>query len=127
MLNPGESSSQWTSNGSSSLRRMFRAWRTSSGWAFGNSSIPECTRNAFSPNGDGINENWVVYDNRSCLKNVTVTVFNRYGNQVYENVDYFNNWNGTYKGKPLPAGTYYYIIDLDGLRNTKKGYVTILR
>lgn len=94
--------------------------------------INQCinVRNAFSPNGDGINDLWVVYDGRSCLKNVTVTVFNRYGNKVYENVDYFNNWGGTYKGKPIPDGTYYAVIDFtlyNGKKITTRTDVTVVR
>ena len=94
--------------------------------------INQCidVRNAFSPNGDGINENWVVYDNNSCLKNVTVTVFNRYGNKVYENINYTNNWNGTYKGKPIPDGTYYAVIEFtlfNGKKITTRTDVTVVR
>jgi len=39
-------------------------------------------------------------------------VFNRWGNQVYYNDIYNNDWNGTYKGMPLPFGTYYYTLKL---------------
>jgi gliding motility-associated-like protein len=94
--------------------------------------INQCinVRNAFSPNGDGINDNWVVYDNNSCLKNVTVTVFNRYGNKVYQNSNYSNNWLGTYDGKPIPDGTYYAVIDftlINGKKITTRTDVTVVR
>lgn len=87
-------------------------------------------RNAFSPNGDGINDQWVVYDNNSCLKNVTVNVFNRYGNKVYQNTNYSNNWGGTYNGKPIPDGTYYAVIDftlVNGKKITTRTDVTVVR
>ena len=73
--------------------------------------IPYCIKplNAFTPNGDGINDKWLV-TNGNCTKNIKVTVFNRYGNKVFESENYSNDWQGTYKGKPLPDGTYYYII-----------------
>ncbi len=86
--------------------------------------------NAFSPNGDGINELWTVYDNTSCLKNVTVHIFNRYGSKVYESKDYRNNWDGTYKSKPVPDGTYYAVIDFtltSGKKITKKTDLTVIR
>ncbi len=94
--------------------------------------IPFClkVRNAFTPNGDGINENWLVYDDFSCLKNVTVQVFNRYGNKVYENTQYRNNWNGTFKGKAIPDGTYYGVVEFElitGRKVTIKTDLTVLR
>ena len=93
--------------------------------------VPYCIKplNAFSPNGDGINEYWLVTNN-NCTSNVNAYVFNRYGTKVYASNDYQNNWNGTYNGKPLPDGTYYYILDftlITGKKITLKGNVTIIR
>ncbi len=85
--------------------------------------------NAFSPNGDGINDVWMV-NLGACFKTAVVEVFNRYGNQVFKDNAYANNWNGTYKGKPLPDGTYYYIVTINLINGKKtyvKGNVTILR
>ena len=82
--------------------------------------------NTFTPNGDGINDYWVI-DNLYLYPTHHVQVFNRYGQVVFESKNYTEFWDGKYKGKPLPAGTYYYIIDLDGQRTTKKGYVTIIK
>lgn len=90
-------------------------------------------RNAFTPNGDGVNDTWMVYDQNFCLLNgggVIVTIFNRYGSKVFESKNYTNNWDGTYNGKPLPDGTYYAVIGFtlfDGSRQDKKTDVTILR
>ncbi|RYE16055.1 MAG: gliding motility-associated C-terminal domain-containing protein, partial [Sphingobacteriales bacterium] len=94
--------------------------------------IPYCVkvRNAFTPNGDGNNDLWQVYDDYGCLKNITVHVFNRYGNKVFESRDYRNNWNGTYSGKPVPDATYYAVIDftlITGRVVTVKTDLTILR
>jgi gliding motility-associated-like protein len=93
--------------------------------------VPYCIKpmNAFTPNGDGINELWLI-TNGNCLKTAKAQVFNRYGAKVFESNDYKNTWNGTYEGKPLPDGTYYYIIDYKLLNNKTvylKGNVTILR
>jgi gliding motility-associated-like protein len=66
--------------------------------------------NAFSPNGDGINDRWMI-NYLNSYANVTVQVFNRYGQQVFSSTGYNNPWDGTLNGTPLPVGTYYYIID----------------
>lgn len=94
--------------------------------------VPYCirVRNAFTPNGDGRNDLWLVTDSYDCLRNITVSVFNRYGTKVYENTDYRNNWDGRYKGQTLPDATYYYVIDftlITGRLQSFKGDVTILR
>ena len=88
-------------------------------------------RNAFTPNGDGINDKWRVYDTRNCITDkLKVTVFNRYGTKVYESQDYWNLWDGTYKGSPLPDGTYYAVVEFY-LPNkqlvVRKSDVTIIR
>lgn len=93
--------------------------------------VPYCIKPmaAFSPNSDGINDRWLVTDG-SCLQKAKVEVFNRYGAPVYRNDNYNNDWNGTYSGKPLPDGTYYYIITyrlINGKTVSTKGNVTILR
>jgi gliding motility-associated-like protein len=89
-------------------------------------------RNAFTPNGDGVNDTWLVYDQDFCLAKdgVSVKVFNRYGSKVYENNAYKNTWDGTYKNKPLPDGTYYAVIVftlIDGRKQYARNDVTILR
>ena len=84
---------------------------------------------AFTPNGDGFNDKWVI-TNGNCLIRATVQVYNRYGSKVFESNDYKNDWDGTYKGKPLPDATYYYEIRYELINNNiveRKGTVTILR
>lgn len=93
--------------------------------------VPYCLKpmNAITPNGDGINDKWLVTDG-NCISNARVHVYNRYGSPVYENKDYKNDWQGTYKGKPVPDGTYYFVIEyklLDGREVQLKGDLTILR
>lgn len=94
--------------------------------------IPYCVKimDAFTPNGDGINDKWLVTSGGSCTKQVMVNVYNRNGDQVYSNENYQNDWNGTYKGKVLPDATYYYVIRyklINGNSIQLKGDVTILR
>jgi gliding motility-associated-like protein len=94
--------------------------------------IPDCMKimNAFTPNGDGMNDNWLATNGTACTRKVSVTVYNRYGNVVYKNDNYQNDWNGTYNGKPVPDGTYYYMVTYTTVTDTQamlKGDVTILR
>ena len=67
----------------------------------------------FSPNSDGINDTWQVKEIDRYLNN-QVWIFTRTGFEVFNTQNYRNNWSGTHKGNPLPEGSYYYRIDLDG-------------
>ena len=83
--------------------------------------------NAFSPNGDGKNDTWEVA-NLKDYPGVAVEVFNRYGQSVFlANGKYNKAWDGTFNGKILPAGTYYYIIDLKNGTQPVAGYVAIIK
>lgn len=68
---------------------------------------------AFSPNGDGINDQFVILHS-SDLK-LKLEIYNRWGNRVYLSNDYLNDWDGkgtdNFLGQDLPAGTYYYILE----------------
>ena len=89
--------------------------------------------NAFSPNGDGVNDLWVIGD----LDRLSVAypenelvIFNRWGDVVYEASPYRNDWNGQDQstGKILAEGTYWYVFRLSlGDRKVYKGDITILR
>jgi gliding motility-associated-like protein len=83
--------------------------------------------NAFSPNGDGINDTWII-ENLSNYVNVSVSIFNRYGQLIYNaNNGYTKPWDGRVNGKPIPVGVYYYIIDFKGAFPTKSGSITVIR
>ncbi|PIQ22458.1 MAG: hypothetical protein COW65_03075, partial [Cytophagales bacterium CG18_big_fil_WC_8_21_14_2_50_42_9] len=74
--------------------------------------IPE----AFSPDGDGQNDVFVIYGAEKYQ--VSLKVLNRWGDIVYQNKTYKNDWNGKANsgvvfGDKLPDGTYYYIVDLN--------------
>jgi len=74
--------------------------------------------NAFSPNGDGVNDTWLI-SSLEGYPGVLVEVFDRWGTKVFEKVDYYDGWNGTYNGKPLPKGAYLYVVTLpDGRKIT---------
>ena len=82
--------------------------------------------NAFSPNGDGINDTWVI-PNLSAYPGATVDVFNRYGQLVFHSENNNKPWDGTLNGKPLPLATYYYIINLKNNEKKLAGSVTIFK
>lgn len=82
--------------------------------------------NTFTPNGDGINDYWKI----SQIENypaATVQVFTRYGQEVFESKGYSSPFNGTMNGKALPAGVYYYIINLKTDCNILSGSLTLIR
>ena len=82
--------------------------------------------NAFSPNGDGINDTWNIKA-LSAYADYQLSVFNRYGQIVYDTKSYSQQWDGTFNGSPLPAATYYYLLDLKLGLPKLNGYVVILR
>ena len=82
--------------------------------------------NAFSPNGDGINDIWTIRY-LDTYPGATVQVFDRYGQVIFVSTGYANAWNGTQKGKPVPSGVYYYIVDPKNNVPPITGSVTILR
>lgn len=65
--------------------------------------------NVFTPNGDGINDEFYpVYSN---IEEITLYIFNRWGNQIFEGSGINARWNGIYKGKLCPDGVYTYLIN----------------
>ena len=84
--------------------------------------------NGFTPNGDGKNDTWMI-DYLFKFPNCEVEVYNRWGEQLFYSKGYNIPWDGNYKGKPVPVGTYYYIIRLNDpiLTDTYTGPLTILR
>jgi len=81
----------------------------------------------FTPNGDHINDIWEI-DNASAYPNMVVEVFNRWGTKVFESKGYDKSkaFDGTRNGRPLPTGTYYYVITIPKLPPLT-GTVTIVR
>lgn len=83
--------------------------------------------NAFSPNGDGINDVWII-EPLELFDDAFTEVYNRYGQLVYRSKGYAKPWDGTRNGTPLPVGTYYYSIDLRINKEPRiLGSVTIIR
>jgi gliding motility-associated-like protein len=82
--------------------------------------------NTFSPNNDGVNDLWNIDQLITYPKSV-LTIFTRDGHQVYRSIGYTQSWNGNYQGQVLPAGVYYYTIDLKNNTSIRSGWVMMLR
>lgn len=82
--------------------------------------------NVFSPNGDAINDTWVITGLETYPESI-LRVYSRNGTLVYQSKANSIAWDGTYKGKPLPVATYYYTIDLNMGVAPVSGWVVILR
>lgn len=83
--------------------------------------------NAFTPNGDGVNDQWTIND-LQYYPNCTVDIYNRYGQQIYFSRGYSRPWDGSYKGRQVPTGSYYYVINPnDGSANKFAGCLTVIR
>lgn len=89
--------------------------------------VPE----GFSPDGDNINQYFVIQGLPTDGDN-TITIFNRWGNKVYQKANYDNTWDGTPNvagtlGKDkLPPGTYYYVLEMKGSKKkTITGFVVL--
>ncbi|MBK9014118.1 MAG: gliding motility-associated C-terminal domain-containing protein [Saprospiraceae bacterium] len=96
----------------------------------GNSENQTCfVPNIITPNGDGRNDVFEVPCLEDTYKNNNMRVFNRWGDKVFEQDAYKNDWDGRFKGSLLPAGTYFYLIQLDKGNSDEclQGYFTITR
>ena len=82
--------------------------------------------NTFTPNGDGINDLWVIGGIEQ-EPNVNVQLFNRNGQRVFESKGYAQPFNGKTNNTPLPVGVYYYIINLNSGCSLLSGSLTLLR
>ncbi len=82
--------------------------------------------NAVTPNGDGDNDTFFI-ENIWQYPDNYLKIFNRWGDLIYEVNGYKNQWEGTYNGKGLPTGTYYYVLELrNAERQTFKGSISVI-
>lgn len=89
----------------------------------------------FSPNNDGINDQFVINELAELYPNFKLEIYNRYGNILYKGNKNTPLWDGTSTEggvkmgeKTLPAGVYFYILEFnDGIRNPKQGRIYLSR
>lgn len=83
--------------------------------------------NIITPDGNGINDFWVI-GNINSYEDCEVYIFDRWGNEVFAEKQYNNDWGGTNQnGDILPDGTYYYVVKFAGSDIVYKGAITLLR
>lgn len=85
---------------------------------------------AFSPNSDGVNDQFGLLYLRDDYVLFKLQVFNRWGELVFVSENIQNKWNGFYKDKPAPIGVYIYqllIVSNDGEEELHSGNVTLAR
>ena len=84
--------------------------------------------NVFSPNGDGANDFFLIKGQN--IDQVSIKIYNRWGNLVFEGQDAAPAWDGRWQGKECPVGVYYYTAEItyqNGAVEQKHGNVTIVR
>lgn len=84
--------------------------------------------NAFSPNGDGLND--VLYVRGDILVDIEFAVYDRWGEKVFETKDKTIGWDGTFRNKMCEPGVYVYYLQatcISGIKNIIKGNVTLIR
>lgn len=84
--------------------------------------------NTFSPNGDGVNDEFVVTVLN--LKKYQLLIYNRLGENIFQTYNIFENWKGTHKNQNVPIGTYYYVIFGKNIHNQDVKYtgsLTLIR
>jgi large repetitive protein len=82
--------------------------------------------NTISPNADGFNDTWII-DGLEAYPDHKLIIFNRWGNKVFDAQPYLNDWGGECIGKPLPDGTYYFVLDPGDGSEIVRSFITIIR
>ena len=95
--------------------------------------VVECNNiyfpSAFTPNGDGLNDEFGPWGSLSLLKNYSFTIFGRWGEAVFQSANPYKKWDGKLNGNTFNTGTFVWMATytFNGIVQTQKGTVTILR
>lgn len=96
-------------------------------------SVNSCLVSAptyFTPNGDGNHDKWQL-KGTECLSGFSLKVINRWGEVVFETEASLGSWDGTFKGKPVPEGVYFYVLEGRSIQDSKviseNGYIHLSR
>ncbi|MCC7532306.1 MAG: gliding motility-associated C-terminal domain-containing protein, partial [Bacteroidia bacterium] len=88
------------------------------------------TPNAFTPNGDGINDEFCLKGWKKCINTFYIAIYNRWGEKVYDSDDADFCWDGKFRGTLLNAGVFVFYIKAsldDGSNITRKGNINLIR
>ena len=87
--------------------------------------------NSFTPNGDGMNDNFYPVGDKISVENYSFKIFNRWGEMVFNTTDFGASWDGEYKGSQVASDAYIWKIDLvdasSGETKNFNGYVLLTR
>ncbi len=86
--------------------------------------------NAFSPNGDGNNDEFKLFGDLGTIAYLDMMVFNRWGEKVFETNNHHFTWDGSYKGETVPQGVFVYtgkVVFINGTSRQLKGSLTVIR
>ena len=84
---------------------------------------------AFTPNGDGLNDEFIVHAPAG-ITHYECAIYDRSRGLLFRTNNILQGWDGTANGKPLPLGAYFYIItyrDEAGVKHVEKGQITLIR
>ncbi len=82
--------------------------------------------NAFTPNGDGINDQFGIKGEG--VQDYEILVYDRWGEVIFESDSPLKQWDGSYKGQPVQQGTYVYQVFTQGTgKRSRTGSVTLIR
>ncbi len=93
-------------------------------------TVTEFIPEAFTPNGDGLNDVFRVFNLGYYQKLVDFRIYNRWGHEVFSTINAKQGWDGTMNGVPQDMGVYYYqviVSNPDGKQKSLKGSVTLIR
>lgn len=86
--------------------------------------------NAFTPNGDGNNDLFLIDGLNNCVTEYTLTIYDRWGEKVFETNDFSLSWDGTFKGKDMDAAVFVYYFSAtftNGKSVMKKGNISLIK
>ncbi|MBM3186292.1 MAG: gliding motility-associated C-terminal domain-containing protein, partial [Bacteroidetes bacterium] len=86
---------------------------------------------AFTPDGDNVNDTWILGGIDAIFPKNIVYIYNRWGNVIFQSQQgkyETNSWDGKYDEKQMPVGSYYFIIEFnDDQTQNKTGIVSIIK
>jgi gliding motility-associated-like protein len=87
--------------------------------------------NSFSPNADGVNDVYEIFGNKKIWSFMEFTIFNRWGEKVFQTNDHYFTWDGSFMGELMTPGVFVYelkITYVNGrVENPQKGSITLIR
>ena len=82
----------------------------------------------FSPNGDGINDGWVIGKLAEVYPDAKIWIYDRFGKLMIElKGSDTQGWDGTYEGTPMPSTDYWYVVDIEEIDRQYTGHFTLIR